>query len=153
MTLRIDAPMRIAAFPDVPGDSGVFPPRRTALVVVPRRLLCDLAVFQSRLHHRALVHLSDGRAEDFLPYRRSLRDRRQTILPAPRDFLFRHEHVATAFVQIDSDDIAGPQPGEAAADRAFRRGVEDGGTVRGARLPTVANRREARDSLFQKRIG
>jgi hypothetical protein len=25
MTLRIDAPMRIAAFPDVPGDSGVFP--------------------------------------------------------------------------------------------------------------------------------
>ena len=47
-------------------------------------------------------------------------------LPLAEGFI-RHQHVCTAIVQVNPDDIACLQQGQPATRRCLRRGIEDGG--------------------------
>src|SRR5438477_7660375 len=110
-------------------------------MVVPWRLAADPAVLQGGLHDGACIELADGLAIDLLPHGHRLRGRRYPFLFPPRDFVVGHLRIAASGIHVDPDDVAGPQPGKPAAYRTFRRRIENGRTVRSARLPPIADGR------------
>ena len=66
--------------------------------------------------------------------------RRAPPAPAPGpQFRLGQQHVGARALQVDADPVAGLQQGQAAARRRFRRGVENRGRARGARLAAVAD--------------
>src|SRR5690242_61752 len=100
----------------------------------------------------ALGKLPDATPIDCLPGGGGRRPRWHTLGTPAADLLFGHQHIAAPGVEIDADTIAGSQAGKAAARGAFRGGIHDGRTVRGARLAPVAEGGQAHDAALEQRI-
>src|SRR6185295_8244310 len=121
-------------------------------VIVAWRLARHAPVLHSELHRCAPIELTHRGAIQLLPWRGALRHRGHSRRLATLDLLVRYQHVAAPRSEIDANHITGTQPRKPATRRAFGRGVEDRRTIGGPRLTTVADRRQARDALFQQCI-
>src|SRR5471032_2620479 len=115
-------------------------------MIMSRQGVGHAAIVDRQFHAGAVFHLSDGGAIQLLPRRLAGWHGWYALRLAARQFLVGDQHVAAARVQVDADDVARTHVGEAAADGAFRRRVQDRRTVRGAGLAAVAQRRQGRDA-------
>src|SRR5215217_1842522 len=132
----------------------IYPSLRTPSMIVAGCLRRDAPVFQGAFEHPAAVELINGGAVDLLPGSLALGEVRDAfLLLAAFYLLVGDQHVAASGTQVDADGIPGPQPGQAAACGALRRGVQDRGAVRGARLPAVADGWQGVDPSLQERVG
>src|SRR5829696_609092 len=123
-------------------------------MIVPGCLCGDTSVLQRGFDDPAAVELIYGGAVDLLPGRLALGEVRDAfLLLAAFYLLVGDQHVAASGTQVDADGIPCPQPGQAAACGALRRGVQDRGAVRGARLPAVADGRQSVDTTLEERVG
>src|SRR5215208_5279975 len=123
-------------------------------MIVPGCLCGDTSVLQRGFDDPAAVELIYGGAVDLLPGRLALGEVRDAfLLLAAFYLLVGDQHVAASGTQVDADGIPCPQPGQAAAYGALRRGVQDRGAVRGARLPAVADGRQSVDTTLEERVG
>ena len=75
----------------------------------------DVAEIGSAVEHRAIGKLGDRTAVDALPWRRIRQNGGNAVALAALNFRLVHQHVATALIEIDADDVTGPEPGKAAA--------------------------------------
>src|SRR3954463_4335730 len=95
------------------------------LVIMARLIIRHSPVWYSEFHASPRFNLPNRAAIDLLPRRLACGYWGNPVFPACRP-LGRIDHdVALAGVQVDPDTVAGAQPCQAAADRAFRRGVQD----------------------------
>src|SRR4051812_41097172 len=99
-------------------------------MIVPGRLLRGAAVAEREVEGAAVGELACLLAVELLPGRGALRHVGRAGGDAAGDLVLLDEGVAGAGVEIDADRVAGHEPGEAAARRAFGRRVEDRGAVR-----------------------
>ncbi len=126
-------------------------PRRS--VVVAGRLLGDAAEFQGEIQRGAVGELARLLAVERFPGRAAGgHGGRGQFAAAAGDLFGWHERVAAALFEVDQDQVAGLQPGEAPACGALGRGVEDRGAVGGAGLPAVAQRGQGPDAALDQRI-
>src|SRR6266480_1426726 len=120
--------------------------RHTSVAVARRaRRLCQALILQRGFEHRAAVELPDERPLYFLPWRLRLRIGVTPLsleLFAPLGpFLRPQEHIHFAASQVNPNAIASAQQRQPASYRGFRRGIQNRGRARRARLPPIANAR------------
>ena len=72
------------------------------------------------------------------------------LRPPPGDLVVGDEDIGGALLQVDAHAVAGPEQRQPAADRRFRRGVEDRGRARGARLAAVADAGQRMHALLDE---
>src|SRR5215218_2703038 len=122
-------------------------------MIVAGCLRGDAPVLQGTFEYPAAVELIHGGAVDLLPGRLALGEVRDAFLSLAAFYLLLgDQHVTASGAQVDTDGIPRPQPGQAASGGALRRGVQDGGAVRGARLPAVADGWQGVDPTLEERV-
>src|SRR5687767_14898247 len=116
----------------------------TRSVIVTRIVVMrDVAIFDRRLQHHALVELADQVALNLLPGRLARWHIAEAAVPdlgadlraASGQLVRRDENVRLPLLEVDAHAIVGPDQRQSSADRRLRCGVQDGWRAGGARLP------------------